>query len=91
MKWISVDEENTPKVAMDVIVYSKTFGVGTGFYAPVRLLDGDCAKKEWLYRNQETSTSFRVDDITHWMELPSAPEIYQEESDRINADIKGGY
>ena len=72
MKWISV-KDDLPIIAKDVIVFSETFGVSTGFYAPARLLDGDCAKKEWLYRNQATSQAFRVDDITHWMAYPEAP------------------
>ena len=33
MNWISV-KEGMPKIARDVIVYSETFGVGTGFHAP---------------------------------------------------------
>ena len=71
MKWISV-KDDMPKIAQDVIVFSETFGVSTGFHAPYKF-EGGKDKKEWLYRNQKTSTSYRVDDITHWMAYPEAP------------------
>ena len=71
MKWIRV-EDDMPEIAQDVIVFSETFGVSVGFYAPWNF-EGDKDEKEWLYRNQKTSTSYRVDDITHWMAYPEAP------------------
>ena len=64
-------KEDIPKVAKDVILYSKVFGVGTGFYAPHIFENGQHHPKEWLYRGQ--GSAFRVDDITHWMPLPEPP------------------
>ena len=87
MEWIPA-EEDMPEVAKDVIVCSEQWGVSMGFHAPYNAKDS----KAWFFRNfTAPGGGFIVKDITHWMAMPSSPEVYQHESDLANSDTKGGY
>ena len=85
MEWIPT-EEDMPLIQDDIIIHSKEWGVAFGFHCPIN------DSTEWFLRHRiAAGGGFIVKDITHWMKMPSTPEVYQHESDLANSDTKGSY
>ena len=61
--WKETGGLNNPDSRIPVIVYSKQYGTGTGYW------DDGCG---WIFFNKY-GNPIQTDSITHWMPYPSEP------------------